>query len=190
MLACKRGHEEVVRVLLTAGAELHQKDSRGRTARDTASKRSHETILAMLNPSKQMRLMQVGSRGISLQKFSNPWNYASAKSVRFDSRPVTGMALVKYRYYRGHRPVCDRLCKCFRSQVFIALGRDNSDMSDSSNTCAEMELNHLVLHQTANPCATTPICAIAPMCAMTPMITVLGAIRRQYSVEQQQYRAR
>ena len=61
MLACKRGHEEVVRVLLTAGAELHQKDSRGRTARDTASKRSHETILAMLHPSKQMRLMQVGN---------------------------------------------------------------------------------------------------------------------------------
>lgn len=59
MLACKRGHEEVVRVLLTAGAELHQKDSRGRTARDTASKRSHEKILAMLHPSKQMRLMQV-----------------------------------------------------------------------------------------------------------------------------------
>lgn len=59
MLACKRGHEEVVRVLLTAGAELHQKDSRGRTARDTASKRSHESILAMLHPTKQMRLMQV-----------------------------------------------------------------------------------------------------------------------------------
>lgn len=59
MLACKRGHEEVVRVLLTAGAELHQKDSRGRTARDTASKRHHETILAMLHPAKQMRLMQV-----------------------------------------------------------------------------------------------------------------------------------
>lgn len=59
MLACKRGHEEVVRVLLTAGAELHQKDSRGRTARDTASKRHHESILAMLHPAKQMRLMQV-----------------------------------------------------------------------------------------------------------------------------------
>ena len=59
MLACKRGHEEVVRVLLTAGAELHQKDSRGRTARDTAYKRSRETILAMLHPSKQIRLMQV-----------------------------------------------------------------------------------------------------------------------------------
>lgn len=59
MLACKRGHEEVVRVLLTAGAELHQKDSRGRTARDTASKRHHESILAMLHAAKQIRLMQV-----------------------------------------------------------------------------------------------------------------------------------
>lgn len=72
MLACKRGHEEVVRVLLTAGAELHQKDSRGRTARDTASKRSHEMILAMLHPSKQMRLMQVGHRKIASDDFSNP----------------------------------------------------------------------------------------------------------------------
>lgn len=63
MLACKRGHEEVVRVLLTAGAELHQKDSRGRTARDTASKRNHDKILAMLNPAKQMRLMQVRAIG-------------------------------------------------------------------------------------------------------------------------------
>lgn len=73
MLACKRGHEEVVRVLLTAGAELHQKDSRGRTARDTASKRSHDTILAMLHPSKQMRLMQVGNQEMSSQSFSNPF---------------------------------------------------------------------------------------------------------------------
>lgn len=86
MLACKRGHEEVVRVLLTAGAELHQKDSRGRTARDTASKRSHETILAMLHPSKQMRLMQVGNRGMTSQKFSNPWYiYQSCpRSIRLD----------------------------------------------------------------------------------------------------------
>ena len=36
-----------------------KKDSRGRTARDTASKRNHDKILAMLNPAKQMRLMQV-----------------------------------------------------------------------------------------------------------------------------------
>lgn len=71
MLACKRGHEEVVRVLLTAGAELHQKDSRGRTAKDTASKRSHETILAMLHPSKQMRLMQVRHMQVAHNKKQN-----------------------------------------------------------------------------------------------------------------------
>lgn len=72
MLACKRGHEDVVRVLLTAGAELHQKDSRGRTARDTASKRHHETILAMLHPAKQMRLMQVRSERKSRLRYEYP----------------------------------------------------------------------------------------------------------------------
>ncbi len=62
MLACKRQHEAVVRVLLTAGAEMFVKDSRGRTARDTALKRNHKPIIAMLQASRQVRLMQTEAR--------------------------------------------------------------------------------------------------------------------------------
>lgn len=94
MLACKRGHEEVVRVLLTAGAELHQKDSRGRTARDTASKRSHETILAMLHPSKQMRLMQV--RGA----------YLGDSSCRLWAMSVFCLVSSKAQYFK-YKTFCD-----------------------------------------------------------------------------------
>jgi ankyrin repeat protein len=39
LLACKRCHVAVVRVLLTAGCELWVKDTRGRTARNVASRR-------------------------------------------------------------------------------------------------------------------------------------------------------
>jgi hypothetical protein len=62
MLACKRQHEAVVRVLLTAGAEMFVRDSRGRTARDTAVKRNHKPIIAMLQASRQVRLMQQEAR--------------------------------------------------------------------------------------------------------------------------------
>ena len=53
-----------------------------------------------------------------------------------------------------------RLFKCFRSQIFIAQGCEDSDMCGDSDTCAECELNNLVLHNSAHPCAMIPICAI------------------------------
>jgi len=56
MLACKRQHEGVVAVLLTAGAEMFIQDSRGRTARDTASKRNNKKILDLLQGKEQVRL--------------------------------------------------------------------------------------------------------------------------------------
>ena len=62
MLACKRQHEAVVSVLLTAGAEMFVTDSRGRTARDTAQKRHNKNITAMLKSSRQVRLMQTEAR--------------------------------------------------------------------------------------------------------------------------------
>jgi hypothetical protein len=58
MLACKRGHVEVVTTLLESGAEINMKDSRGRTARETALRRSFTAILQLLNRDTQMRLMQ------------------------------------------------------------------------------------------------------------------------------------
>lgn len=62
MLACKRQHEAVVDVLVTAGAEMFVQDSRGRTARDTAQKRNNKNIIAMLQSCQQVRLMQVEAR--------------------------------------------------------------------------------------------------------------------------------
>jgi ankyrin repeat protein len=62
MLACKRQHVSVVEALLIAGAEMFIKDSRGRTARDTALKRNNKDILNMLQSRRQVRLMQTEVR--------------------------------------------------------------------------------------------------------------------------------
>ena len=52
------------------------------------------------------------------------------------------------------------LFKCFRSQIFIAQGCGDADMYEVTDTCAEIELNNLVLKNNAHPCAMTPVCAI------------------------------
>ena len=49
MLACKRGHETVVEVLVAKGAEIYMADYRARTARDTAIRRHHLKLLKHLN---------------------------------------------------------------------------------------------------------------------------------------------
>lgn len=62
MLACKREHISVVRVLVTFGCELYMKDSRGRAARDVATRKNSKALLKLLEPSKQIELMQRKSR--------------------------------------------------------------------------------------------------------------------------------
>jgi len=52
------GHHKVVQTLLEAGAELCVKDSKGRVARDQASRRGQEKILDLLQPARRMELMQ------------------------------------------------------------------------------------------------------------------------------------
>ena len=65
-----------------------------------------------------------------------------------------------YRNHRGLRTLCGRLFKCFRSQIFIAQGCGDADMCEVADTCAEIELNNLVLKNNAHPCAMIPVCAI------------------------------
>jgi hypothetical protein len=67
MLACKREHLEVVKILITAGCELMIKDCRGRTARDWAKQRRRQTnktreLLLLLDPQTQFTLMREKSR--------------------------------------------------------------------------------------------------------------------------------
>lgn len=49
MLACKRGHERVVSVLVSMGAEVCMKDCRNRAAKDTAERRHHVNLLPFLD---------------------------------------------------------------------------------------------------------------------------------------------
>lgn len=62
MLACKRGNAKVVRVLLAAGAEMFLRDTRGRTARDAASKKGHDDIANSLVPVLQNHLIRMENR--------------------------------------------------------------------------------------------------------------------------------
>ena len=62
LLACKREHISVVKVLVKSGCELFYKDTRGRTARDIAVRKESPILLRLLNPSKQVELMQRKAR--------------------------------------------------------------------------------------------------------------------------------
>jgi hypothetical protein len=59
MLACKRGHKEVVRVLVSYGAEIYVRDIRNRTAFDTATKRQHTDLLPFLTTQYQTLQFQL-----------------------------------------------------------------------------------------------------------------------------------
>jgi hypothetical protein len=58
MLACKRGHEKVVSVLVAMGAEIFMRDCRARTARDTAIRRQHTELLHYLSTQVQISCIQ------------------------------------------------------------------------------------------------------------------------------------
>jgi ankyrin repeat protein len=73
MLACKRGHAEVVQVLLTAGCELSIRDSRGRTARDTAKRRQNFALMQLLDPDVQLHLMQMSIRKVRNLEMLKLW---------------------------------------------------------------------------------------------------------------------
>ncbi|KAI2492633.1 hypothetical protein MHU86_21909 [Fragilaria crotonensis] len=62
MLACKREHVNVVQVLVGFGCELFIRDSRGRTATDVATRENRKDLLRLLEPAKQIELMQRKSR--------------------------------------------------------------------------------------------------------------------------------
>ena len=62
MLACKREHVNVVHVLVGFGCELFIRDSRGRTAADVATRENRKDLLRLLEPAKQIELMQRKSR--------------------------------------------------------------------------------------------------------------------------------
>lgn len=58
MLACKRGHEKCAEVLVSMGAEIYMRDRRYRTARDTATRRNHISLLCWLDTQLQIRKIQ------------------------------------------------------------------------------------------------------------------------------------
>lgn len=59
MLACKRGHERCAEVLVSMGAEIYMRDRRLRTARDTALRRSHNSLLIWLDTQLQVQKIQL-----------------------------------------------------------------------------------------------------------------------------------
>ena len=68
MLACKRGHTNVVDVLVSNGAEIYVRDNRGRSALDTTMRRNHVDLIPFLSTQYQVRKMQ-GAAGIERMAF-------------------------------------------------------------------------------------------------------------------------
>lgn len=64
MLACKRGHVNVIESLVANGAEIYINDNRNRTAIDTATRRNHINLIPILDSQHQILLMQKRSHVI------------------------------------------------------------------------------------------------------------------------------
>ena len=101
----------------------------------------------------------------------------------------------EYSKNRGLRTLCDSLLKCIRSQAVIAQGCEDADMCEVIDTCAKIEINHVVVQHNAHPCAMTPIRAIlnktkaamwgalnAHPCAKTPVCAMLIKPHRTISI--------
>ena len=61
MLACKRKHLNVAKILVASGAELYLKDSKNRTVLETATRRG-TAAASLLTDSAQVTFMQEASR--------------------------------------------------------------------------------------------------------------------------------
>lgn len=113
MLSCKRGHIDVVKVLLCAGAELSVKDSKGRVARDQASRRGNEKILELLNPATQMRLMQDVARAKRAQLLTKLFLLVQHGRVKVDSRHLSGSRSIRVLAHILGAPLEDAPCLAY-----------------------------------------------------------------------------
>lgn len=94
MLACKRGHKDTVRVLVSYGAEIYIRDIRNRTAFDTATKRGHKDLLPFLTTQYQTYQFQLragAERSILLQDLRTAHQHKKLKVSELLTSSLTGL---------------------------------------------------------------------------------------------------
>jgi hypothetical protein len=91
MLACKRGHKDVVESLVANGAEIFIRDNRHRTALETVVRRNHVDLIPLLDTAVQIRLMQFrqhAKRQIIIADLRKAYN---KQSLRISDSVVSSM---------------------------------------------------------------------------------------------------
>jgi len=102
LLACKRENIEVVRELVTAGCELQMKDARGRTAREVTQRRNFKELLKLLEPAKQVELMQRRSRVQRSYVMVNLWNLLQQGRASVPLITDSGKGLMSIHEFAGN----------------------------------------------------------------------------------------
>lgn len=108
MLACKRGHERCAEVLVSMGAEIYMVDRRGRTARDTATRRNHFGLLRWLTTQAQVSRVQechARQRAIHLIEMRRAYQEGRLVLNSTDSFMQTLVTAIQSTIPKGEQPL-------------------------------------------------------------------------------------
>ena len=117
MLACERGHEDIVHRLLSAGADVNIQDNDGWTALMRASKHNHISIIHMLlqaNANPHLKLLSNGSNTLMVASYHGNYEVVElliSNGVDYQHQRVDGANAFIVACKNGHTQVVEMLLK-------------------------------------------------------------------------------